>query len=99
MCDAEEAPRRWCLWGAIAGIGAGMGMDATATMIADGRRRERMRYVLAVLLGVLCSVSPAAAQISIGIGLPRVSIGINLPEFPDLVVVPNYPVYYAPEGT
>lgn len=42
---------------------------------------------------------PAAAQISIGIGLPRVSIEINLPEFPDLVVVPNYPVYYAPEGT
>lgn len=57
-----------------------------------------MRYVLAVLLAVLCSVSPAAAQISIGIGLPSVSIGINLPVFPELVVVPNYPVYYAPRG-
>ena len=57
-----------------------------------------MRYVLAVLLGVLCSVGPAAAQVSIGIGLPSVSIGINLPVFPELVVVPNYPVYYAPRG-
>jgi hypothetical protein len=54
-----------------------------------------MRYALVVLLGVLCSVSSAAAQVSIGIGLPSVSIGINLPLFPELVVVPNYPVYYA----
>jgi len=57
-----------------------------------------MRYALVVLLGVLCSVSPAAAQVSIGIGLPSVSIGINLPSFPELVVVPDYPVYYAPRG-
>ncbi len=57
-----------------------------------------MRYVLAVLLGVLCSVSSAAAQVSVGIGLPSVSIGINLPAFPELVVVPDYPVYYAPGG-
>lgn len=57
-----------------------------------------MRYVLVVLLGVLCSVSSAAAQVSIGIGLPSVSIGINLPSFPELVVVPDYPVYYAPRG-
>ena len=57
-----------------------------------------MRYALAVLLGVLCSVSSAAAQVSIGIGLPSVSIGINLPSFPELVVVPDYPVYYAPRG-
>jgi hypothetical protein len=58
-----------------------------------------MRYALvAVLLGVLCSVSPVAAQVSIGIGLPGVSIGINLPVFPELVVVPGYPVYYAPRG-
>ncbi len=57
-----------------------------------------MRYALAVLLGVLCSVSSAAAQVSIGIGVPSVSIGINLPSFPELVVVPDYPVYYAPRG-
>jgi len=27
-----------------------------------------------------------------------VNIGINLPSFPELVVVPDYPVYYAPRG-
>ena len=57
-----------------------------------------MRYALAVLLGVLCSVSSVAAQVSVGIPLPSVSIGINLPSFPELVVVPSYPVYYAPRG-
>jgi hypothetical protein len=57
---------------------------------------ENMRYGLIVLLVLLCSVSLAAAQVSIGIGLPSVSIGINLPVFPELVVVPAYPVYYAP---
>ena len=30
------------------------------------------------------------------IGLPSVSIGINLPVYPELVPLPNYPVYYAP---
>jgi len=55
-----------------------------------------MRYTLMVLLVLLCSVSSAAAQVSVGIGLPSVSIGINLPSFPSLVVVPGYPVYYAP---
>lgn len=42
-----------------------------------------MRYALVVLFGILCLVSPAAAQVSIGIGLPGVSIGINMPSFPD----------------
>src|SRR5574342_186339 len=55
-----------------------------------------MRYGLIVLLVLLCAVTSAAAQVSIGIGLPSVSIGINLPVFPELVVVPGYPVYYAP---
>ena len=57
-----------------------------------------MRHTLIVLSVLLCSVSSAAAQVSVGIGLPSVSIGINLPSFPELVVVPDYPVYYAPRG-
>ena len=57
-----------------------------------------MRYALVVLLGLLCWVSPAVAQVSIGIGLPGVSIGINMPSYPVLAPVPNYPVYYAPRG-
>jgi len=55
-----------------------------------------MRYALIVLWMLLCSVTSAIAQVSIGIGLPNVSIGINLPLFPELVPVPGYPVYYAP---
>ena len=56
---------------------------------------KKIHYGLIALL-LLCSVSAAEAQISIGIGLPNVSIGINLPLFPELVPVPGYPVYYAP---
>ena len=57
-----------------------------------------MRYALVVLLGVLFMVSPAAAQVSVGIGLPGVSIGINMPSYPELTPMPDYPVYYAPRG-
>ncbi len=49
----------------------------------------KIRYILfIVLLGMpMYSVASSAAQ---------VSIGINLPIYPELVVVPGYPVYYAP---
>ena len=56
-----------------------------------------MRNVLIVLCMLLCSVTSAVAQVSVGIGLPGVSIGINLPVYPELVPVPGYPVYYAPQ--
>src|SRR5712691_4372755 len=46
-----------------------------------------MRGALIVLWMLLCSVSSAVAQ---------VSIGINLSLYPELVPVPGYPVYYAP---
>jgi hypothetical protein len=57
---------------------------------------KKIRSGLIVMLLSLCLATSAAAQISIGIGLPNVSIGINLPVFPHLVPVPGYPVYYAP---
>jgi hypothetical protein len=57
----------------------------------------KIRYVFIVLGMLLCSVASADVQMSIGIGLPNVSIGINLPVYPELVVVPGYPVYYAPQ--
>ncbi|MFC6520195.1 hypothetical protein ACFQAT_10860 [Undibacterium arcticum] len=56
-----------------------------------------MRYGLIVLWMLFGSVTSATAQVSIGIGVPGVSIGINLPVFPELVQVPGYPVYYAPQ--
>jgi hypothetical protein len=56
-------------------------------------------YGLIVLWMLVGSVNAAVAQVSIGIGigLPNVSIGINLPMYPELVPVPGYPVYYAPQ--
>ena len=58
---------------------------------------KKMRFGLIVLWMILCSVATSSAQVSIGIGLPNLSIGINLPVFPELVPVPGYPVYYAPQ--
>jgi hypothetical protein len=55
-----------------------------------------MRKLPFVIWMLLCSITAATAQVSIGIGLPGISIGINLPAYPQLVRVPGYPVYYAP---
>ncbi len=55
------------------------------------------RYMFAVLGVLFSSVSFSAAQVSIGIGSPNVSIGISVSSYPDLVPVPGYPVYYAPQ--
>jgi hypothetical protein len=62
------------------------------------KRTERkiMRIRLLVLCMTLCSVTPAMADVSVGIRLGNVSIGVNLPRYPELVRVPGYPVYYAP---
>ena len=49
-----------------------------------------MRHALAVLALLLCSITSALAQFS-------VNIGINVPVYPQLVRVPGYPVYYAPQ--
>jgi len=56
----------------------------------------KIRHLFFVLGLLLYPATHSGAQVSIGIGLPHVSIGINLPVFPHLVVVPGYPVYYAP---
>jgi len=58
---------------------------------------QNLHYGLIMLLMLMSPVTSAKAQVSIGIGLPNVSIGINLPVFPELVAVPGYPVYYAPQ--
>jgi len=59
---------------------------------------RNLRFGVIVLwLLTCCAVTSASAEVSIGIGLPNVRIGINLPLFPELVPVPGYPVYYAPQ--
>jgi len=55
-----------------------------------------IRYPLIALSILLGSATSAQAQVSVGIGLPGVSIGINMPTYPQLVLIPGYPVYYDP---
>jgi hypothetical protein len=57
-----------------------------------------VRKIFFVLWILFCSITSAAAQLSIGVALPGVSIGINMPVYPQLVRVPGYPVYYAPHA-
>src|SRR6266542_5537729 len=54
-------------------------------------RRTCALLLLPVIVGYAQVATP---QVSVG-----VSIGINIPVFPELVVVPSYPVYYAPAVT
>lgn len=56
-----------------------------------------MRYALIALLILLGTATPAMAQVSVTVSIPGVSIGINQPVYPELVLVPGYPVYYAPQ--
>jgi hypothetical protein len=56
----------------------------------------KMRYVLMVVWLFWCAAASASVQVSVGIAMPGLSIGINQPSYPDLVLVPGYPVYYAP---
>jgi hypothetical protein len=56
-----------------------------------------MRTLFIVLWTFLGAITSASAQVSVGIAMPGVSIGINLPVYPQLVRVPGYPVYYAPQ--
>jgi hypothetical protein len=57
-----------------------------------------MRYLIIALSMLLCPLISAHAQISVGIGFPGVNIGINVSAYPDLVLVPGYPVYYDPRA-
>ncbi len=57
---------------------------------------QKIRYLFIALGMLLSSISTAGVNVGIGIGLPQVNIGINFPVYPELVVVPGYPVYYAP---
>jgi hypothetical protein len=58
-----------------------------------------MRHSIILLSLLFGSVIPAAAQVSVGVGIgfPNLSIGINVPAYPQLEPVPGYPVYYAPQ--
>ncbi|MFZ2269217.1 MAG: hypothetical protein WAV95_16700 [Azonexus sp.] len=55
-------------------------------------------FRLLIALFALAGLSPAHAQVGVEISLPSVSIGINLPIYPELVLLPGSPVYYAPRA-
>lgn len=50
-----------------------------------------------VASALLCLLAPALAQEGAYGGSAYVSISLNVPMYPDLVPVPDYPVYYAPQ--
>ena len=55
-----------------------------------------MRHLLVALSLLLCRVAFSDTQPSVGTIAPDVSGGFHMPSYPDLVVVPGTPVYYAP---
>lgn len=58
----------------------------------------RRALIMAALLGPAAMTPPAAAQVGIEIAIPGPSIGIYQPVYPELVLIPGYPVYYAPHA-
>lgn len=56
-----------------------------------------MRNAIVAVAILIGSMTSAMAQVSVGVALPGVNIGINVPVYPELVPVPGYPVYYAPQ--
>ncbi len=59
----------------------------------------KMRYLPIALSLVFGPVVVANAQVSLDVGLPGINIGINMPTYPELVQVPDYPVYYDPQAS
>jgi len=51
-----------------------------------------------ILLGILLSsVACTSTPVSSGGGYSYARVGINISDYPELIVVPGYPVYYAPQ--
>jgi len=64
------------------------------------RQEENMRYAilgLSMLMGSATVATPAMAQVSVSVSIPGVSLGIHQPVYPEFVLVPGTPVYYAPQ--
>lgn len=55
-----------------------------------------MRYLILALALLLGPALSARAQLSVDIGGAGFNIGINMPVYPQLVLIPGYPVYYDP---
>lgn len=60
--------------------------------------RRKLYFLPLVMSMLLWPATPAQAQISVGVQLPRIHIGINVPTYPNLVRVQGSPVYYDPRA-
>ena len=69
---------------------------AGASIQESMQRMRCLGFVGILLLLLLNTAAPAAAQVSIGIGVPSIDIGIHFGALPSLTIVPGTPVYYAP---
>jgi len=75
-------------------------------MVTVNRKRHQhnratLRHALialSLLSAPVMQVAPAAAQAGIGVSISGISIGIHQPFYPELVLVPGTPVYYAPHA-
>src|SRR5438445_6357912 len=69
------------------------GRPPRAALARPGQKwRPAMRHIfIALCMSLLCAATAAPAHAAVS-----VSIGINVPVYPQMVVVPGYPVYYAP---
>lgn len=56
----------------------------------------KTRPLLVAMLLLLGPASSTQAQFSFDIGLPNINIGFNMGSYPQLVLIPGSPVYYAP---
>jgi hypothetical protein len=61
-------------------------------------RGRKMRYLLIALSMLMGPLTSAHAQVSVDMGVPGIDIGVSVAAYPELVVVPGYPVYYDPRG-
>jgi len=55
------------------------------------------KLLLAVCVAATLAAAPSMAQVNVGFSAPGVSIDVNIGSYPQLVPVPGYPVYYAPQ--
>jgi hypothetical protein len=75
------------------------GICPAENLMSSNRLGRAVRGIAAALclLGGLSAVASAQVRIGVGVALPGVRIGVNIPAYPNMVPVPGYPVYYAPQ--
>jgi hypothetical protein len=79
-------------------IAEGAVMDTVKFRARTAMRRALIGLSLPLLLGCMTASSPALSEVSVTVSIPGASIGIHQPDYPELMPIPGYPVYYAPQA-